>query len=600
MIFGSVRPSDPAYSSLLPSLGYVVYDSARDPSPNSFWYKIKREGELEAENMLSQSLQGREDSFGEVGQYLLNLGKQELKKEIFVLNQVFGNELKNVNDILTEENGLKNFIKDLTILLRGKDTWIYTHDRLKKALEEGAKDEKGQMAAYISSTFIGKFQTIFSQKLNNLLRGDNSEFWTAFVEKNFQPVMDIIKENFDRSVEEAFFKSIETFDQKNVKGLFGDKREYKIIQEEVAKLKSQREEMSGFFDRLKSKMSLDKILESLAENSQTIIDNITKNKLNNTRLKTGMSKAIGQGIASFRYTPGGTVYEELTKLLYNAVINTNIINGGAEVRLGAGEIQKTDIMAVINLSIPNFGEEVFESFQEFNSKHYKNLIEAAEKISKFTKEVISKANDTFIIYSSAKAYGFGKNYRGLENDKNRAIEQLPDVLSNTGVAADKAKKLINLARNAIKGAVLADRASEVKDAIRLELARAMAFLLFDDWDSFTDNFKGSNRVIHVFSITGLEIPLSVLLIKAGQSLINSQNTRGWFSSEIRISGKITYDATDPAEKFEQYAPHANNHWHNEDVLRGWNQQRVDAEGLITFTTKFFTGIKTLYNQLLAD
>jgi len=106
---------------------------------------------------------------------------------------------------------------------------------------------------------------------------------------------------------------------------------------------------------------------------------------------------------------------------------------------------------------------------------------------------------------------------GFAGSTDRKITALREIMSrlNSGKGQRYINNLIKIALNAIPGAYLESEETYINSILKLEIAHCLAYLLFDDWVSFSSEVSNDKNAIHIFSLEGMEVPLSYLLIRVG-------------------------------------------------------------------------------------
>ena len=107
---------------------------------------------------------------------------------------------------------------------------------------------------------------------------------------------------------------------------------------------------------------------------------------------------------------------------------------------------------------------------------------------------------------------------------------------------------MQLAPGAIYG-----NSTEMREAIRLNLSKALANFLFDDYKMLGNDLldKGANAV-HLFNLNGIRVPLSYFLAQAAEALAETAKaTNGIFNISIHVP-EILYGGSE--YYYDDYTP----------------------------------------------
>ena len=411
--------------------------------------------------------------------------------------------------------------------------------------------------------------------------------------------MDLLAEAYKEQFGETLKNIINNSSNFGENSVFGDQEDYKELLQYVEDLEQKKEIMEEVFERLYKKIPLDQIFTVIKDSSKEIANNL---KNGNKNAKTlGIEKLIKGASFTKSKTTGGTAAEVIENILSDININADILKGGSSYSFNPkSEIMKIDQGIIISFKVGNIQEEIKDSFEKMNQKTFKNLSDAANKISDFTKEVLDKVDDGFIIYSNQKMYSLGnyiaedkankkkgrRGFDGFSGGNARKITSLRDIAAVAGNTED-INRLIILALNAISGAYLSGSQAQITEAVSLQLANFFAYLFFDDWISFAQE-ESIGNVVHVFNLEGINFPLSYLLFNLGQALQEvGHNTRSLLTTNVNYGKGILFENQ---KKIEGYHPT------EQFIIDTWNQQRKAAEDQVTFTVHFLKGFKDIFNS----
>ena len=593
--FGQV-PNNDVYE-LNPDNGYIIY--RKSPKDTSYWYQVWKQGTNNLDNAIS-SMSINDTNFKKVGDYLVSLGKRELQKEIKLIQEILGGNF-DVQEILTNSEEFKKFISLLNQAILGKDEFEGAVKRIQKAISNVNEHGTSYAPPSVSNLFVEYFLKDYMVKLENMARLD--EYSQYFYENNLEPIKKELAEEFRQQFQQTF----ETFIDRAIRdgrlkkdSLYGEGKDYEKVKQYLNELKKNAEEQKEFFKRIEGKISFDNIFNRLKKNMDQIGTNMKKGNFK----KSGLKGALNSYASSRNKSRvGGSIEELIRQAIATITVTTNVLNatGGKGTVIGfnpKSETLKTDQALVISMGTEEVENSVKDMINDFNQKRFTDLNEAANEMSEFTNKVFGKLTKGFIVYTSQKMYKLGKDFEkegGFAGNTDRRITALKEIMSrlNSGKGQKYINNLIKIALNAIPGAYLESEETYIDSILRLEIAHCLAYLLFDDWISFSSEVSDDKNAIHIFSLEGMEIPLSYLLIKVGESFQRAErDTDSYIKTTISYGQGILYpDGTYEHDKGEE-------HTTQEIILAAWNKQRETAEQEVKFSIHFLGAFSQLFGELV--
>ena len=137
--------------------------------------------------------------------------------------------------------------------------------------------------------------------------------------------------------------------------------------------------------------------------------------------------------------------------------------------------------------------------------------------------------------------------------------------------------------NTGKGAILEDQ-KEIRNKVKENLIKMVAYILFDDWESFGEDQK-DRQVIHIFNLNKVMVPLSYLLIAMGDAIEDTnKNLNKVFSIQLSAP-KIHFDPPIKVTK-------------DKTMEKFWQEQAAYAKSNTKLTIQFIRNFKTLIAQML--
>ena len=569
--------------------GYIVYEDQKRSSV-AYLEKIRQTEKEKIENASKNVLSifnDRKGYFAEAGQRLIDMGEKEEERERALIDKAFG---ENTENLVTSGD----FIRAFNEILVGKERLKQAVVQIQLALEN-KKTTKKQLAPSLSSLYLSKLNKELGIRVNEyihaheaeLLAGDTSDWEEAF------------KDILLRCAEDALEELLTKTNNGNAVDIFGTYVDHQNLFDQY---KEDVKAQEIFADLIRKKVDLDKISKLMKTNIESI-----KERILNKKKMTGWTWSRNALSVSNQRTGqmGGSINEFLNQLaqqIGGSKFKVNI--GDRAARTFMAETQKIDNVLFLSLDGDLDLSGILEDLDNELGKHSQNLIEAAKTFSDYYENNLKNLTDSFIVYTSGKAYGLNEySSMGFTNDSNRSIQDLPAILSygQDSSALSRAQDFIDVVINTLEGAVLGEKASDIKEALRIKIYESMAYLMFDDWISLGSavNEVGANA-IHAVTLNDVIIPFSVLLKGAGQALMEAQTaSTEWFRIKIMYKEKtIKYQTAEDYPKMGESTK--NNKFPN--ARQAWEDQRTAALDNITFTTHFMSNfwnyINSNFNKLV--
>ena len=201
----------------------------------------------------------------------------------------------------------------------------------------------------------------------------------------------------------------------------------------------------------------------------------------------------------------------------------------------------------------------------------------------FYNNTLSKLDKSFIVYESAKSYSLtGLDSRGFGN--TGSFDELINIANQIG-KREQIDNLLKAFRNTIDGTIGSNRREEIKEKIRFTLSEAIAYFLFDDWKQIGES---NNNSIHMFSLDGVLVPLSYLLIAAGKAMQETEkNSSSFFKLSLTTPKEIKYPTPLTSEEVGENS-----------IFHFWDIQREEASQNSKYSISFIKNFTKLISQLL--
>jgi len=564
--------------------GYVVYNRR---SNNSRLEKTRQEQESLIRSYYSD-FQSRPtlNQYEEVGKFLIELGQSEEEKEKELIKSVLGIEVKDTNDI-------KNFIKNFNEVLVGAEQYKDALDRIGIALQEG---EKAGLAPSISSLYVSKLNKILGRKVNDFIHKElenvkTDEDLDKSIKRMEEGIIDIFEESFDETIEELL-----SYQNKNkTPDRFGTGSGY---QELLNLFKSNKIFQQIYKTKIRKSFSDESIKNIIRQNVNAIKAN--KRMYGHTWAKKALS------FTNERTGQIGGSLNEIVNMLRSSMGDGTIDQNGYHRDARTIESNKvgTDNIVVFQLKAELNEEIINQELTDLSKKldGTENMAHAHKELMEYWNNHLSKIKEGFVVFQSAKAYRLTniEKFNGFTNTQvslNR-LYTLPRYGSFKDIDINK---LVKVVANTINGAILSQEYGHIRQWLFMYISESIAYLLFDDWEKIGDEYNNNSaNSIHALLLDDVNVPMSIFLKGAGQSLIEIANELRDYSRFINIivhKSEILFPTT-----YSYYLDQHQDIWvenQSKDEKRrkrrpkipnmpmAWNKQRNDALQNYTITVKFY-------------
>lgn len=551
-----------------PNDGNVVYDTVFGGKAKSYWQAVHDTGQGEvAAFSTPMSNSNKEDFMRTIGGRIIAQANAEKIKESALLAAAGLNEL---GIAITD----KDLVDKINILIRGKQEYLATLNRLKAAqAATSKKTKKGKNAKIkspeISSLFASKFASRFNAKLRPIVLSFNFD----------EPVTNFrgrVKEAFDMAVDLAVSDIFSKTKKENENSkLYDNNRE---AYDELLNLYKTNDFNKDFKAMIRNKLNID------ALSNQIYAESTEAKRLANKK-RGGFSKKYirnqGLKLNTTGYALNGSVKEFIETLISQANFKVNVSQAGSTVFMN--EVQKIDTMSILNFKgNGNFIPE--KILQDFNDEMEgsKSLIDASRKMEEFYNKYLAKLDDSFIIYTNDKAYG--SVFSGSRGFKGGTfpVEMAPIYMNKGGVSV--ANDFLYLVYNSMTGAVGSGRQAEVKEAIKSGVTAGVSAMLFDDWNTVGVKASGGAQSIHLLRLSGgFIVPLSTYLRGMGMAMMRAFNSKGYLNVTVQIGG---------------VSPKSSAGTNAAGIQAAWSAQASEVKGKNTFTINFLSNFNQIINSYI--
>lgn len=471
---------------------------------------------------------------GNNGTALLNMAQAELAKEQALLSQIFGVSL---NIDFSKKNAIKDLIDTLNCCLNLKS--VYERNKaLMLSNKKGVKGVFSYFNTYLLQAYDQRREEIKKQVIEKFMSG--ADFYSS--------VHSILEEEFNNIIiEDAINRMLSARTERGVNKKYRDA--YKEIL--LAIKKFPRNPLSEGLKRAWGINSLiDDMTEEIVNNGTSkakLKKSFNKYQMESTVDKNGNKKRVRHNVPlrnliyrKYSNHATGLSLEALEDQIIAMIVGDfpSIDIGSENFRIkstvtagGISQLGYKKARADNAVYFNADGSKIDQMINEMESEARMDAVNTFNKIGHY----IEGIKDGFIVYESAKNYELGKDFGGYSAGAAISLRNLEGVL---GKFLSNVKEISAVLVNAGSGAINAGDTGEVSKV----LAQAIAFALFDDWDTI-GNVSSGGQSIHIMNLSGVLVPLSAMLYSLGEAINNVQKS---YTSFVTVSiTKAKYDTSYP-------------------------------------------------------
>ena len=560
--------------------GYVIYKRIKDDnSINNIWANKIYGGFENIFNSDKNILYN--NSWEAVANVLEQVGKAEYAKEIRMLKEIFG---ANVESEITWKD-YPQYINTINELIGMKDKY---KDYLRE-LEEQSKDTHNRRAAGGFRYFESRLTTTINQNIREILSKFNEEQLLSMTADDFTQIIQSILE---KSIEDAVYKVADSDS-----GYIGKVKLWTEIRNGFEKLNTINK--NNFINEVISRYDLTSVSKKVGQQLQEYFSVNSKEK----KKKLTLSKMIKTNM-NINELKGASIEGFLSEFLTSLLTPSNKGTG----LVFKNNVFKTD--SIRYLSIKGEAGIPQDIIEEADNLFSQDLKEAQEKMDAFTREVLDKVQDGFVVYESSKMYRLSGSFnkRGFHGSSGN-LSNLGNILQQYGNGPSQLLTLniANLIYQTIPGAILSDNGTRKKNiinSVKRIIIENIAAALFDDVQ-----FQGINnsdeRVIHMLNLDNVQIPLSYYCQCIAEAIRDSIESG---TGKIVISSYVQVNITTPKsilfpnkinsdDNSRVYDENGNQLDFPESVFVAWEQQREDAERNSSFSINFLRNFNDILKEL---
>lgn len=528
------------YSSRLLGKGYVFYNYLGKTAAEKLSKRnqILRKNAEDRLNSLNEMVTNSNSSVT----LLQQMANAEKKKEISLINQYFG-----WNKELNSKTDINELVKAYNSCLN-----------LKKAFERSYKlieNTEGQKGVYsFFGDYFVKAVERNEDKLNKIFEKDvtglnNEKEITQFVDLCTQEALSIMINEAD--VEPGLKKTDPQL-----------KSAYQELNKIIGSIKQQGNISQIMYQTYQLDEVKDYLLKELNRKGRASSFNTKKNKITELMKKNFFLRS-GGGAEAFRKGIVDVIAQDLEST------NVTVIHTGSKG-------YKPDVVYTIGI---NFPKEITDIIQNNNTE-----VSRANNIKVFQQvyDKLKQFDEGFIVYDSVKNYSYNENFKtqgGMTLESIKAINLYSAMrqgnINNFGSFLDG---LLNLAHGALNG----DDPNKRKQ-YREILAQNVAYFMFDDFAAIGSQMTKGADAVHLFTLNGVVVPLSVVL----QKLVDAMKTvERQYTSFVSINLQIP-DVLVPDQKT----------WEKYEDNPTWDEQRTVALNKTVIKVKMLSSFKKFIEDM---
>ena len=499
-------------------------------------------------------------SVGNISTHIRLMAEEEAKKEQALLARIFGEE---IHFDLKDENFYYELTNLINLNMSLKGIFSRYKDRM-LASGVGLVDISTLYATYFESALKKEWDSI-SRKIYNKIESSSSN-------KSFQlsaeEVLDIELERIHKDVIREMFSSPD-FQYGDISGYVEVLDAYdksvgktRLLEEKIYKL-----------------YGIDKIKEYISNNENSLKQGV-KSLLKHFPAFT--KKETDSGSWGSFYATGGLSYEAFLEYIISVVGESDKLKGKNLKVTQTGPKQIRPDITFSLLIDSNLVQDWFENTA--NGSTRKAAIESTKVLSEKLKEF----SDGFLVYVNAKTgvlnSGFMERggFRGVSDmtlatyGETMSDKDIPNM-TNPGV-------LVSAIGSTMRGALM--QSPQDRANLRHLIAADIAYLLFDDVNVVGVTQDGGQS-LHLFSINGVYIPLSLVLFKLYKAFEKVQQD----SKALDALVKVRIDHTGNSKAI-LYPKDTTNMWPEK-----WQKQREIAQNNIKIGINFLSNIQEIISKL---
>jgi hypothetical protein len=551
--------------------GYVYYQDLKE-NPGHFWRGVYNIAKPNLEASLNTNLGILKNvDLNKTAEILRKLGENELEREMNILNNHFG--MKEITKPL-KLSDYPRFIKDINLLIGMGDNfkdYLTLLEQHSQKYSQKKNSQKKPRAPVASSYFGSNFITVLNRRIIEIFKSEKIQ--RDILNDDYKSFKKRVEKSFDSLIVQALEKTAKTTDKLSHKEDKLIKKEIQVWQD-IVKLKNSLE-FDPFKDTIYQRFNLDKVAEGMFEWKK---ERLQEKNFSNVKSREKLSEIMFTNEKNYRNVSGF-----IGEYLHEINVDIDLMNKHTATKVLTKNIARTDSITLYETSMEaDFSKELYKELQQLDNKLVGDTLESNRKIIEdFTRNFLDKSDTSFIKYTSTKVSSLGESFEKYGFGTKTKPEEIMNLLDRAGITGTD--NLLEVLYNTGKGAILEDR-REIRDKVKENLIKMVAYILFDDWESFGEG-QENRQVIHIFNLNKVMVPLSYLLIAMSDAIENTdRNLNKVFSIQLSAP-KIHFDPPIKVSK-------------DKTMKKFWEEQAVYAKNNTKLTIQFIRNFKTLIVQML--
>lgn len=546
--------------------GFVYYQHLKE-NPGHFWRGVYNIAKPNLEASLNTNLEILKNvDLNETAKILRNLGEIELNREMKILNNHF--DMKEITKPLTLSD-YPRFIKDINLLIGMGNNF---KDYLTLLEQHSQKNSQKKTRAPVASSYFGSnFITLLNQRIIKIFESEKIQ--RDILNDDYESFKKRVEKSFDSLIIKALEKTAKTTDKLSHKEDELTKKEIQVWQD-IIKLKNSLD-FDPFRQTIYQRFNLDKVAEGMFEWKR---NRLQEKNFSNLKSREKLFEIMFTNEKNYRNVSGF-----IGEFLHEINVDIDLMNKQSATKVLTKNIARTDSMTLYETSVEvELSEKLYKELQQLDDKLAGVTLENNRKIIEdFTRNFLNKSNTSFIKYTSTKVSSLGESFEKYGFGTKTRPEEIMNLLDRAGIT--ETDNLLEVLYNTGKGAILENQ-KEIRNKVKENLIKMVAYILFDDWESFGEN-QGDRQVIHIFNLNKVMVPLSYLLIAMSDAVENTnRNLNKVFSIQLSAP-KVLFDP--PIEISEE-----------KTMEKFWQEQAKYAKNNTKLTIQFIRNFKTLIVQML--
>lgn len=576
--------------------GYIYYDSLKDKEQNKPLINLYERVDKKYKSLPRMS---NIKDIKSIGLTLKSYGLKERGKELDLIISNFG-DLGELTEQAKNDNGA--MVRLINEVFNSTEEAKRLVKRIKELQIAQTKTKKGQSVSLDLNDRLGG---LFILTLNEVLRElSNKEI--ELPNKLMQKLaLQIYEDDIDQSIisDIGFFVIQETFERLARRGaptktrresrVLAGKRSARAQQTLAATgdlfsiLSTNNKVIQAMADRLLTNNLLANVNNAYFSNTTNMYKQIFsryndkgKKQVNFLKAEIGeyrglAAEDIGVGIIEAAVSKANKGRKKKDKITFEGTSTKyNAFSADEIYYFGKGKI---------TFNIDNIINNLAQDMNLYSNKD--DAVKATNEILRAFQN-LETGSKKFLVFESAKEYNMSQSsdfhFGGTTRNYDSALNMLNQLYpAQQDYNSYFLSKLLNTMSGAIAGGNKRET-YEMKDDLRTLLAENFAGLLFDDFTKIGEE----GNVVHIFNLNGVRIPLSALLLSAGNALLRLEgrisDLAKFASIQISIPKTLTYTKEEP----------------NNGIffLNKWEEQREKAKTEFSLSIHFY---KNFQQELLS-